>query len=503
MREVELKFAVDAPSRARIAASAALAGAPPARRRVTTLYFDTPECELARAGMALRLRRVPGGWIQSLKAGRSGRGGLHERDEWEFARKTPGIDLALFARTPLADLPDAGRLHERLAPAFEVDMLRTAWELAPAPGCRLEVVLDVGRVARGRHSAPIRELEIECVEGDARAAFDLAQRLLDDAALRPSATSKAQRGYRLVRRGRSGAVKARTVALDPAMAPLEAARELVGAALEQLQANEEGVLASSDAEFVHQARVALRRMRSALRIFRAAIGRERSRAWRAALGEFAAALGEARDWDVFALEEVPAALAAHGDAALARRLEERTTRRRMRARKTARAALASPSYARVILEIGRWLARVDPDPPSAAAQPLAQLAERVIRKRHKRLLVGARRIANLDAPARHAVRIDVKRLRYGVEGLASLFEPRRAARYRETLTALQDALGEANDAATAIRLLDALGAPEAFAAFARRWFAKRMRARPARLERLVRRLARHPPLKSAGPRARR
>jgi CHAD domain-containing protein len=293
-------------------------------------------------------------------------------------------------------------------------------------------------------------------------------------------------------------VKAQPVVLDRSMPPIEAARALVGSALEQLQANEEGVLASGEAEFVHQARVALRRMRSALRIFRDAVGRERERAWRKELAEVASALGGARDWDVFALETLAPALAAHGDAALARKLKARAAHRRRREREAARAALASARYARVVLDLARWLARADPDPTPAPGEPLVRFAARVIRKRHKRLLDDARRLRELDAAGRHRLRIDAKRLRYGIEGLASLFESHRTTRYRDTLAALQDALGEANDAVAAGRLVAELRAPAPFVAFAQGWYAARAQGEPARLERLVRQLERRSPPGSGG-----
>ncbi|HXZ47572.1 MAG TPA: CHAD domain-containing protein [Usitatibacter sp.] len=493
MAEVELKFAVDPASRARLARSAPLAGAKPSRSRISTTYFDTPKAELAAHGMALRLRRAGRRWIQSLKAGGEGPGGLHVREEWEHERRGPGIDLSAFAATPLAALHGAKRLHERLVPVFTVDVVRTTWVVEPAPGCRLEVALDVGEVRSGRRSQALSELEIECLEGDARCAFDLARRLLDELPMRPSAVTKAERGCRL-HAGRAPApVKARPVALERALPLVEAARALVRSGLAHLQANEEGVLATTDPEFVHQARVAMRRTRSALRIFRETVGEERSRAWRDELGESAGALGEARDWDVFALESLPPALQAYGDAALAKQVLARAARRRARGRAASRAALAAPRHARAVLDLARWLSRADPDPPVAAEEPLARFAARAIRKRHKRLVEDSRHLARLDAAARHRLRIDAKRLRYGVEGLASLFAPRAIGPYRDLLAGLQDALGEANDAATAGRLVGELGAPETFVAFARGWFAARERGDPARLEHLVRALRRRRP----------
>jgi triphosphatase len=50
----------------------------------------------------------------------------------------------------------------------------------------------------------------------------------------------------------------------------------------------------------------------------------------------------------------------------------------------------------------------------------------------------------------HAVRIAVKKLRYGVEFFGSLYDPCEVERLRSVLAKLQDALGAINDAAAAV-----------------------------------------------------
>ncbi len=480
MREIELKFAVEPASRPGLAASPLLAGTP-RRRRMASVYFDCDDGALQKGRMALRLRREGRRWVQTLKTAGSGAGGLHARDEWEFERPRAELDLSLFRDTPLASLRDAATLHERLHPVFEVNFLRTSWDLAPAPGCRLEVALDTGTVSRGERSEAISELEIECLEGDPSCAFELAAKLMDAAALRPSAVTKAQRGYRLFAGGRLEPVKALAPRLDPAMTPLVAARAVLRAGLEQLQANEEGVLATRDPEFVHQARVALRRMRSALRMFRDVIGRDRAEQLRGGLAETGAALGQARDWDVFAAETLPAATRAFGDAGLVRSMRSRAARERARRLQAAREALRSARHAHAILELARFLTG---DAPGAAASagPLDEFAARLVRKRHRRVMQAVRRLPAMTREERHRVRIDAKRLRYGADSLASLFKSAPVKRYLAAVAHLQETLGTVNDAATALELLPRLPAPAGFGAFARGWFTARAEGEAAAFE---------------------
>ena len=469
--EVELKLALAPRDEGALRAAAALAGIPASTRRMVALYFDTPRHDLAQARIALRLRREGRRWIQTLKSAGRSTGGMHERSEWEFERTRASIDLSLFADTPLAQVQDAGTLHERLVEVFRIDGTRTTWEIAPWPGTRVEVALDRGRVvARGR-AEDFCEVEIERKEGDPGAAFDLASRLLEELDLRPSGITKAERGYRLALRRRLAPVKAAEIALDAKLTIAGAARVVIGAALDQLQANGEGVLATTNPEFVHQARVALRRMRSAMKTFGCAIGAQRAQAWRRAFGELGTALGTARDWDVLGTETLPRVLAAYGDPGMRRTMLAAATRRRRGERESARAAIRSRASAVIILELARWLALEEEAPVDAATGSLVEFAVKRIRKRHKLLLADAAQLEKLTPVERHQVRIDTKRLRYKVDALASLFPERRLERYLGVLGALQDALGHANDATTAGRLLAELDPREPFAAFARGWFA--------------------------------
>lgn len=492
MTETEIKLLLDPREAGALRRSGALAGAKPSRRRTSAIYLDTADGALAAAGLALRLRRSGGRWVQSLKGGARAVGGMHRREEWEFPRPGPEVDLALFAGTPLAEIPGAATLHESLVPAFTVDLVRETWRVEPAPGSTLEVVLDRGEVACGERRESLCEVEIEILQGDGDAAFALAAALLEAVPLRPSPVSKAERGWRLARGEPLRPEKARRVALEEAMTTGEAARTVVAGALSHLQANEEGLFATSDPEFVHQLRVGLRRLRAAIRIFRGVIDPARAARWNEGLSAVGRALGAARDWDVFATETLPPMAAAFGDRALARSLAGRVQARRRRAREAARATLAAADYARLVLDIARWLAQAGtPEgPDEAPGEPLVEFASRSIRRRHKRLLADSAHVAHLAPEERHRLRLDAKRLRYSVEGLGSLFRAKSVTGYAGTLARLQEALGHANDAANAERLLGEISPPEAFREFARGWLAAATRADLAALAAPVARLGR-------------
>jgi len=469
--ETELKLALAPGEAARVPLAPALAGLTAHRERHLAFYYDTPTRELARAGLGLRLRRQGRHWRVTLKAAGSGEHGLHHRPEWEYPVPGPVLDLSRFAASPLADLADGANLHERLAPVLVSEFRRTRWRLEATPGSRLEVALDEGRLLARNRETRLEEVEIEVLEGPVCAAFDLAEALAAQIALRPEPASKLARGLVLATALRPRPARAAPISLAPQASPREAAREVVRACLAQAQANESGVLASADIEFVHQHRVALRRLRSALRLFRPALQPGEEAAFAEDLRWAAGALGRCRDWDVFVTETLPPLAAAEGDAAHGREILGRARARQREARRAAREAILSPRYGLAMLRVLRWVSA--PVEPAAPAPDLRDFASARLRKGARQVATGAALYATLDAPGRHRLRILVKRQRYAVEFLGSLFKAAAAKRHSRRLAAAQDALGMANDCANALAHVRELAPAPAFVEFSRGWFAAR------------------------------
>jgi triphosphatase len=473
--ETELKLRIAPEEVAALRAHPLLAGGKPRGLEVHNLYFDTPELELSRHGMALRLRRIGGRWLQTLKSGAGGEGGLHSRNEWEFAAAGPVLALSRFADSPLAALEDAATLHVRLRPAFSTDFRRLLWKLEPGPGIAIELALDIGVARSGTREAAISEVEIEVKSGPAAAAFAIAGRLQESVRLAPSAVNKAETGYRLFLRQGERPAKSGALALDKSLSPQEAARRVVASCLAHLQANETGAIASADPEFVHQMRVANRRLRSALRVFADAIDPDFLARIKPDLKWLGTALGNARDWDVLATETLPPLAAAFGDAAVSARVARQAARHRRGARAAMREALASMRYARLMLALSRWCALAEAAPlGEGAPAALVDFASRAVRRRHGRLVATGTHLADLSPEERHQLRLGAKRLRYTVEFFAPLFNDNRVAEYLERLEAIQDTLGAANDAVNAQQMFASLAAPEVFLSFARGWFLGRV-----------------------------
>ena len=164
-------------------------------RKLASIYYDTPELSLLKAGISLRVRRMSGGWFQSIKTAGKASGGLHARQEWEDLLHRGQPDFAKITEPWLRAIFDDTQLRAALRPIFTTDVKRTEWQLDTGQGL-IEMALDVGHlVIDGTVQADICELELELKQGEQQQLFDFAQALQQSIPLQPEDTSKAELGY--------------------------------------------------------------------------------------------------------------------------------------------------------------------------------------------------------------------------------------------------------------------------------------------------------------------
>lgn len=456
---------------------ALFASAEPAKRLAST-YFDTPDNALHHAGVSLRVRQVNGGRVQTIKAETNGaRAGLFERCEWEAPIDGEVPDLDLPGGDLVRKLAGNGSAPD-LQPRFTVVVERAARVLEEG-GSRLEVTLDEGHVEAPGLRAPLIEVELELQEGREEDLLKVARRLLEDVPLRLAVRAKSEAGYELIGDA-AGSVKAASVELNRGMSSAEAFAAIGANCLLHLLRNERLVREQRAPEAVHQSRVALRRLRAAMSLFKAQFGDLESVRLKEEMKRVASAMGEARDLDVFEAQ-------LHADGAALEEMEALNAaflRRREAAYDRAVATLSDPAFVRLTFDLLAWLHCGAWRETPAAQRPVIDLAAAELKRRRKKLTKRGPQLHKLDPEARHQVRIQAKKLRYGAEFFACLAEggkaKKRAAAFVDALKPVQDALGEMNDVAAQGRLVrDLCGGAAPGAAFAAGAIAER-RAREGR-----------------------
>lgn len=266
----------------------------------------------------------------------------------------------------------------------------------------------------------------------------------------------------------------------------EAARRVFAAQAERLLRHRAGTREGSDPEALHDMRVATRRLRAAIRAFGDAVPPKRKERLRKDLRWLGRRLGGVRDLDVLLLRFEGG---GKGLAPLRTALE----REREKARERMLRALDSRRFSRILSEIGR-AARGEGRAPVASRAPANERAAATARAAAARLLrKGDAALADPTAERLHATRICGKRLRYLLEFHRERFGP-EGRRLVKRLVAMQDLLGEHQDAVVAAaaieRVLEAEGTTAALesrlarerreaASLARRWPARWREIRPS------------------------
>jgi CHAD domain-containing protein len=223
--------------------------------------------------------------------------------------------------------------------------------------------------------------------------------------------------------------------------------------LAALREHEDGTRSGGDPEDLHQMRVAVRRMRAVLAAAGDAVDRRWADQLRAELRWLGQVLGPVRDLDVLIerLRGESADFSADERDAVEALLCG-LVRKRRTARQRLLRTLRSARYAALVTALEEAVAA---GPPAAADQvvPL-DLVRRPYRK-------AVRQVRKVDQDgsdeALHALRIRGKRLRYAAE----LIEPEQGRPVRKlvkAVTALQDVLGEHQDAVVASARLRELAA---------------------------------------------
>ncbi|MCP5276185.1 MAG: CYTH domain-containing protein [Burkholderiales bacterium] len=170
------------------------------KQRLHSIYYDSPDFTLQKHRIALRIRKVSGLWIQTIKSGGTVKDGLHQHNEWEYPIANDKPDFSQLPDQRIADCFADKRFCKSLQPIFETDICRTTYLLEPAQDFKLEFCLDEGKIIARQLTQSICEIELELKSGTTSQLFHFAEALQKDCAfpLIHESSSKAMRGYALL-----------------------------------------------------------------------------------------------------------------------------------------------------------------------------------------------------------------------------------------------------------------------------------------------------------------
>jgi triphosphatase len=423
---------------------------PESEEGITDTYYDAGDWRFYRAGYALRVRKAGSGAEATMKSISPAEGNMRRRRE---ITEPLGDDKP--ATLAKASGPVGERARSLLGgrdarPMFGVRTRRQKFALllenaadgsgngSSADRVRIgEVLLDASEIplGGGRESARLRRVEVEAGAGTAptpalQGFVDEMQYALE---LKPASLSKFETGLYATGLSPRADTEAGPTEIGPAMTLGEVAFAVLRRQFAEMRAHEPGTRIGEDPEELHDMRVATRRLRAALRLFEGALP-ERAKWFREELRWLAVSLGVVR-------------------------------RRRGEARGRMLGALDSARYDRLETSFGEMLRRGPGAERELApgngrgpeGEPVTTAAPALISARYRRWRKAAGRLDKSSPPDDfHDLRKKGKRLRYALEFVSEVYgEP--VADLVSPLKALQDDLGDHQDAVVAAETLRELG----------------------------------------------
>ncbi len=413
-------------------------------------YFDTVDWRIFRSGFALRVRHAAGAAEATLKELRSASATQADRRELTEPVSEAGQRGLLELTGPVGTRVRAVVGTQELQPLFDVRTSRQRFALRRNDGTEDvgEIALDETIISRpdGTPQANLQRVEVEALTPKSEGLEELVDRLRRECTLTPATDSKFAVGLSSVGFAPPSSPQFGLDLANGAMRIDEVALVSLRRHLSAWIAHEPGARLGENPEALHDLRVAGRRLDATIGLFAAYLPASWQR-MRPRLKMLMRAFGEVRDLDIAraALASFESELAEAERGAL-EPFKHYIQKQHARARVRLLRALDTSSTRRWFERLTHALVQ-----PTASrgrrTQPLAidVLAE-LVRKLYRKYRKAAERLsAESSTEDYHALRSRVKKLRYAIEAVASIYG-KSADQFLRDLRPLQNRLGELQDA---------------------------------------------------------
>lgn len=249
------------------------------------------------------------------------------------------------------------------------------------------------------------------------------------------------------------------ITLTPELTSFEALKIIMTTLLRTIKLNEEGILRDIDIEFLHDFRVAVRRTRSALSQIKGVFPEQATEHFKERFSRLGKMTNQLRDLDIYLLDKDRYRAMLPDE--LAPGLEQMFSifvAQRKKAHRDIVKFLKSKEYKEIINSWENFLKEpMNTDSAPNSAVPVIKLANRIIKKKYKKVVRDGSRITDTTPdPDLHKLRIECKKLRYMIEFFSSLYPAEHIKSLIRHLKILQDNLGEFNDLSVQRESLKAL-----------------------------------------------
>ena len=429
-------------------------------------YFDTNTFTLSGKHISLRQRLENTIWIQTLKLPTA-----QQLQRVEFENKLSEVEptalnLAFYQTQKhigKKNLKLLNSMHADLHVQFETQIKRSN-TLFNFQNSQIEVSIDVGNIQHQEQIIEVCEIEFELKQGSIQDLISFVLPRVKRYGLWIDVRSKAQRGFLLAQNHADSPIEFQSPLIlhadDP---PEQALKDIVNNTLQHLLPNSSAIASGNfHSEHVHQARVAIRRLRSAFKTF-STWSNHIDPTWTAQLAQLFRQLSTRRDLDMIEEELCPQLKAAGApDVERPQDINENSAHLEM--------VFQSTPFNLLILSLIQF---VNEDIHQADKANLKKKFRKEINKLHQQIMHDAQHYLDLSIDERHRTRKRLKRLRYSIEFMASIYPPKKVNQYLKALKPVQESLGQYNDVIVAENVFKNIVQQEPKAWFAIGWLAAR------------------------------
>ncbi len=438
-RELELKLELPAEDFQRLRDTMRASAEGHSQKRLRSVYFNSPDAKLRSERIFFRLRNDGGrDWVQTVKTGDAPKNGLSNVAEFEAKLRKREPDLARIADKALRQKIKKLLKNDELNPVFETVIDRSAHVLR-REGCSVELALDDGWVEADGKTLAICEVELELLSGSLHEFLAIARELFADFAIRPGASSKAERGFSLLLSESSPRLPfhGQPVMLSRTETARDAFAAILQSAAEQAIANHRIILETGDVEGVHQMRVGLTKLRSALRCLKP----YSAAPW---IGELesdartvARTVSHLRDADVLIADIYEPVAGEAGGVPGFQGLFDALKAHREDIYEEVAGSLGKGRWPHLLLAM--TLSPHLLEAGDELSKPVEAIAGEVLGRRWKKAKTYGDRLDELDLEERHDMRKALKKLRYTCEAFHTLYGE-HAPRFIKRLKKLQESV---------------------------------------------------------------
>lgn len=433
---------------------------------IHTQYFDHDKCPLSTQGIGLQQRLENGQWTQILHLSNTGQLaptqfqinlGTTAPNNFEFknfGNKNHHKSISKNTQKLLNDL------SSELYVKFSIDIERfiTSFNFQKS---LIEVYFDQGLVYSQQQKREFSEITFKLKKGNIQDFISFVLPRIKRYALYLNTQTKTH--YDDLLSQNIPAQFQTPFQLDPKSSPEQAIKKIVQHTLQHLLPNSSAIASGCfTEEHVHQARVAIRRLRSALKTF-AHWSSHLDLTWEQQLAELFRQLGHQRDLDMVESTILPEIL-ADGAPNITLKKHKNIDENKLDD------VFKSFNFHALILTLIQFIHTQHSEPLSLN---LKKQFRKEIEKLHQNIINNSFNFLELTIDDQHRVRKRLKRLRYSIEFIASLYPTEKVKEYLKALKPAQEALGLYNDLFVAENIFKSISEHDAKALFALGWIAAR------------------------------